>query len=72
MINNELKKMMYIAFTLVILVLVIINIFFLCHKDYASVGTYSSRVRMLNRLKHPNIKHSSEIGSYPPLKSKKI
>lgn len=69
--NKELKVMVYSALSLLIILLVATNIINLNSNKYINEATISSQRIALNRLKHPNLNRSSEIGKYPQLKKYK-
>ena len=65
--NKELKVMIYSALSLLVILLVAINIINLNSSKYINEATISSQRVALNRLKHPNLTPSSEVGKYPQL-----
>ena len=69
--NKELKVMIYSALSLLVILLVAINIINLNSSKYINEATISSQRVALNRLKHPNLTRSSEVGKYPQLKKQK-
>lgn len=70
--NKELKVMIYTAVSLLLTLLIFDNLFHLKSQSYMPQVTYSSQTIALNRLRHPNINRSSEIGKYPSVKNKKV
>lgn len=69
--NRELKVMIYRAFGVLVILLIIANIVSQCRYHYNSVGTYWSQTVAINRLRHPHLNRSSSIGKYPQLKKHK-
>lgn len=69
--NKELKVMIYSALSLLVILLVAVNVINLNSSKYINEATISSQRIALNRLKHPNLNHSSEIGKYPQLRKQK-
>lgn len=69
--NKELQVMIYTAFAILAILLIIVNIYSLSSNHYLSDASISSQQVAVNRLKRPHLKRASEVGKYPQLKKQK-
>lgn len=68
--NIELKKMMRCAFLALAVVIIGINAFGFYSHNFIVQATFVSQRMALNRLRRPNLRHSSEWGKYPLINPK--
>lgn len=67
-INPQLKKLWRLAFPILAIILIIINIAVWVHPhNQLKNVSYASQIKAANRLKRPNVDHASSIGGYPRL-----
>ena len=65
--NPELKKMMRLAFLMLAILVVVINIYSLRSSNHITGVTFRSQQAALNRLKRPKLNRPSESGKYPKI-----